>query len=367
MSNQYISLELIEEASKEIKLRIANAVITDLQKLQGSVYLLSGDDTYLKNVWEEYCVDQQEGTNFSDVYLQTVETYISSYIEKCSQHERVLLFCSTDSGEEKIEALQRETGIKEVDSYQIEIDLQAITDLVRWEIEEIANDFTNDNIERSINGKADDVEDEEEDSSITLNPIQAQKEAKEVIDPPLLHMMQKMNFIDSRQNRPPSYPGVEVPANFSYYTNEQMALLSLENKRAQSWRNKFTILLHSCVSNGERFLKYVLFIILSATINTFAFYWYVSLKPWENWMDFYIWGVVGIVGSMCSTWVIKFSPSFLFARYATILFSILNSCYWFYVIWTKVQIGNNIAYSSIATFMIILLGIAFITPLITKD
>ncbi len=231
--------------------------------------MLSGDDTCLKNVWEEYCVDQQEGTNYSDVYLQTVEAHIESYLEECSQHERMLLYLTTDSAESQMEELEAESGTKELDSTKIAIDLQAIIDFIRWDLEEAAKEFTNSNIEKSLYGENDEEgeenneeeNDEEEEfdqeeitvpilpksieqipsvdsikpsTSIHSIPGQTQPEINQNIDPARLHMMQKMNFIDSRHNRPPSYPGVVVPANFSYYTNEQMDYLIAEKKRKQS-------------------------------------------------------------------------------------------------------------------------------------
>lgn len=84
MDASQIHKDLINELANAIRSRITQAVISDLQKLRGSNYMLSSDDTYLRNVWEEYCVDQQEGTYYTEVYQQTVESHIESYLEKCT-------------------------------------------------------------------------------------------------------------------------------------------------------------------------------------------------------------------------------------------------------------------------------------------
>jgi hypothetical protein len=152
----------------EAKTKVSESVITDLKKLRGSVNMLSGDDTYLKNVWEEYCVDQQQGTNFGEVYLQTVEAHIESYLEKCTQHERMLLYLTTGSAERRMEVLDAEADA--TDSTLLAIDLQAVIDLIRWDIEEAAKEFTNENIERSIYGETDEEEDEEDELNTEGSP-----------------------------------------------------------------------------------------------------------------------------------------------------------------------------------------------------
>lgn len=62
---------------------IAGKVIKELTGLNDQGLLLSGDDSGLKNVWEEICIQMQVEESFHwDVYNNTIKNFIASEFEK---------------------------------------------------------------------------------------------------------------------------------------------------------------------------------------------------------------------------------------------------------------------------------------------
>ncbi len=58
---------------------ISDRVISDLQKLRDKAFLLSGDDSGLKSVWEEICAHVQGGESmYWDAYENTIDNHISA-------------------------------------------------------------------------------------------------------------------------------------------------------------------------------------------------------------------------------------------------------------------------------------------------
>lgn len=76
--------------------RIVGATVAWLKAQKAQ---LSGDDTPLKNVWEEVCVQVQGDESFYwDVYKETAVTDLAARIESLRQHQQVALWLQTDQG-----------------------------------------------------------------------------------------------------------------------------------------------------------------------------------------------------------------------------------------------------------------------------
>ena len=61
---------------------IAKKVVTELRKLRGEEFLLSGDSG-LKNVWAEICSQvQREQSSYWDAYVNTMENFIVVCLNK---------------------------------------------------------------------------------------------------------------------------------------------------------------------------------------------------------------------------------------------------------------------------------------------
>lgn len=361
---------LLHELAKNIKCLIVKSVIKDLRNLRGSAYLLSGDDTYLDNVWEEFCVDRQEGTNFTDVYTETVEVHIHSYLEKLNHHDKCILYLDMVESDELVVALEERADPHVLISTQIQYDEEAITQMLRFYIDEAAANFTNQNIERSINGNEELEDDEEiddkEDSDDELE-IQVINPSVAPLDQSQIHWRRKINHIDKLHGRPMTYPELELNApTFSYHTPEEMDYLGRKHKYENSFRYKFRQSVNGAGSVLIIIVRYLLFTIASALVTSLAFYWFISLRPWENWADFYVWGPVIVAGAVGSFFVSMLSPSYRYAKIMTVIFALWNLVYWLHRFWTDTNVADHPVYFGVATLMICFLGLATTLPVFAK-
>jgi hypothetical protein len=78
--------------------RLCRRVITDLRRIDNA--LLSGDDSGLRNAWEEICVQiQDEYSIFWDAYDQTTTDLVARHVHGLARHELEALWLQTDAGE----------------------------------------------------------------------------------------------------------------------------------------------------------------------------------------------------------------------------------------------------------------------------
>ena len=86
---------ILKILADKIALRITKKSIAELQKIKST---LSGEDTPLKNAWDEICVQiQGEESLFWEVYKETVNQIIRFYISKIEPYERNALWLQTDA------------------------------------------------------------------------------------------------------------------------------------------------------------------------------------------------------------------------------------------------------------------------------
>jgi hypothetical protein len=89
---------VLKKFAEEICNRISHRVI---RHLRTNSTTLSGDDSPLKNAWEEICVQVQfEQSIYWDVYVDTIDLAIEGEIEKLQEHELACLWFQTPDGEE---------------------------------------------------------------------------------------------------------------------------------------------------------------------------------------------------------------------------------------------------------------------------
>ena len=78
--------------------RLANKVRRELQRMTAE--MLSGDDTCLKNIWDEVCIQVQgEESFFWESYEDVIDRLIRSNVEKLTPDIRQAIWLQTDSGQ----------------------------------------------------------------------------------------------------------------------------------------------------------------------------------------------------------------------------------------------------------------------------
>ena len=76
-----IEQHIVAAWAKQLSDKLLKESIADLEQMDSSE-LLSGDDSGLKNVWEEICVQvQDEQSFFWETYVETMESLLAGYVE----------------------------------------------------------------------------------------------------------------------------------------------------------------------------------------------------------------------------------------------------------------------------------------------
>jgi hypothetical protein len=97
LSNNKILCTLGENASQ----RIVRKVIRNLQELNDTNALLSGENSGLANTWDEICVQLQgEESYFWDAYEDMIESSTRYFVGKLPDYEREAVWLLTAEGED---------------------------------------------------------------------------------------------------------------------------------------------------------------------------------------------------------------------------------------------------------------------------
>ena len=89
--------DVVRAVAEQAGRRVARRTRVALQKLTDCT--LSGDDSELKDVWDEVCVQiQGDKSIFWDLYDQTVRTYVASFVDQLKDYEMLALWLQTDQG-----------------------------------------------------------------------------------------------------------------------------------------------------------------------------------------------------------------------------------------------------------------------------
>ncbi len=146
---------LIREFTGLAAKRVAERARTKLRKITDT---LSGDDSGLKNVWEEICVQVQgEESCYWQTYQEVMYDIVRAELESVSKLEKVALWLQTVDGSGWLcdieEEEQNDSGsAKRTDVPAAPYDLDAIVEIILDEhLLPMADVYSNRNIERYIN------------------------------------------------------------------------------------------------------------------------------------------------------------------------------------------------------------------------
>ena len=96
MSDAPSESAIVRAVAQEAALRITRKVVAALQRIR---HTLSGDDSELKTIWDEICVQvQYEESLFWDTYDKTARDIVGAYLAKLQNYEREAIWLQTDVG-----------------------------------------------------------------------------------------------------------------------------------------------------------------------------------------------------------------------------------------------------------------------------
>jgi hypothetical protein len=99
MSRSLSDAAVVRELAEQICRRLTRRMIATLQKMNNG--LLSGDDSGLKNAWDEICAQLKFEESFSwDVYDETVRGLAASDIERLLPYEREAIWLQTPAADD---------------------------------------------------------------------------------------------------------------------------------------------------------------------------------------------------------------------------------------------------------------------------
>jgi len=91
-----IQQNILEKFADEISEKISRKTISSLQKIKNT---LSGDDTGLKNAWDEICLQKQdEESIYWGKYDDIVQNLILVQIKGIKEHEKLAILLQTEGG-----------------------------------------------------------------------------------------------------------------------------------------------------------------------------------------------------------------------------------------------------------------------------
>jgi len=90
--------DVLKKFADDIADRIVRKTVAELRKVKDT---LSGDDSPLKDAWEEICVQiQEEQSFFWEAYEGIAWSIISRHVAKLKHHELLAIWFQTDEGED---------------------------------------------------------------------------------------------------------------------------------------------------------------------------------------------------------------------------------------------------------------------------
>jgi len=102
---------IARELGEALTSRLVNGCVRDLQRM-GDDALMSAEDSGLRNVWDEICVQQQWEHSFSwGAYLATIEAFIEARLETLRPYELDALWLLTREGDDWDSELEEEREI----------------------------------------------------------------------------------------------------------------------------------------------------------------------------------------------------------------------------------------------------------------
>ena len=138
-------LQITKDLARSLRGRLVGACIRDLQAMQNE--LLLGEDSGLRDTWDEICVQQRLGESFAwRAYLETIDVFIESRLEGLRPYELDALWLATPEGDDWDNELDDERADYPVFLPDVAAHLQG-------EVLNQANDWNNKRITRYLEGR----------------------------------------------------------------------------------------------------------------------------------------------------------------------------------------------------------------------
>ena len=176
-----IEQHIVAAWSKQLIDKLIKESIAALEQMDANE-MLSGDDSGLKNVWEEICVQVQgEESVFWDAYVETIESLLSGSVELLDRDECLALWANTDEGWEYVfDHHADEDGVADVP-----VSGDEIVNKLKDELLSAAANYSNSRISKFLSchdDGYDDLEDDEVDDEDMDDESEDQEDA-EAADP----------------------------------------------------------------------------------------------------------------------------------------------------------------------------------------
>lgn len=135
-------LRIARDLGRALSRRLVLGCIRDLQRMQDC--LLSGEDSPLRSIWEEICVQQQREESFSwRAYLETIAACAEWRVEDLQPYELDALWLLTRQGEDW--DCEREDECEPYPVFRGDV-----VDYIQDEVLSRANDWSNARIRRYL-------------------------------------------------------------------------------------------------------------------------------------------------------------------------------------------------------------------------
>lgn len=172
-----IEQHIVAAWAKQLSDKLLKESIAALEQMDSSE-MLSGDDSGLKNVWEEICVQvQDEQSFFWETYVETMESLLAGYVEFLDRDARLALWTATDEGWDYIyDHHADDDGVADVPVVEHEIVAK-----LKDELLSAAASYSNQRIAKFLQRHEDgydDLEDDEDEDS-DEGPEDEQEEAED--------------------------------------------------------------------------------------------------------------------------------------------------------------------------------------------
>lgn len=137
-----------EGLANDLCKQITRKVIRNLQQMNTSEYILSGDDSVLANTWDEVCVQiQLEQSMVWHAYELTIDTFVSYIVSELKSYEKMAIWIQTDEGSEW---LYEDEDLR--DNEPVVLDSEIVNYIIKDYIYEAAENWSNKRIYAYING-----------------------------------------------------------------------------------------------------------------------------------------------------------------------------------------------------------------------
>jgi len=141
-----IEQHIVAAWAKLLSETLVKEAIAALEQMDANA-MLSGDDSGLKNVWEEVCVQlQYEESIFWDTYLETMEDLLAGLVAILDKDARMALWAVTEDGWDYVyDHRDLDEGVEDVP-----VSDDAIVSKVKDELLIAAANYTNPNIQKFL-------------------------------------------------------------------------------------------------------------------------------------------------------------------------------------------------------------------------